>query len=408
MLTASVEGLGGAEALVRMLANGLGARGHEVVVITLDSQSDLITKGVNQFQHLRVNSDATDMYAARENRGVLYKAYGQWKCMRNPILLNQLEQIIRANKFQIIHTHKVRGFPRDLWPRLKEYSKSHLLHTCHDIELLSPLQTIAIKTSNSAKKALLNRWAGLARNASTSVDTVTSPSRFTLQLHRDAGLFNCVHSEVIANFPDLDVSPTRGLLESPVADDPIRILFLGRLVKEKGVMTLCKAVDTLVASGRKIELRIAGDGPLRSAVCDYADSCSFIDYEGVVEGGEKSRLFEWSQVVAAPASVDETFCLVAAEAITAMRPVLASDRGGLPEVVTDGVTGWIYADGETNGLVQGLQRVLDCRDQLSWFSHRCKIEADRFMPERLISAYEDSYREIQQRGVTAGKTVEVS
>jgi glycosyltransferase involved in cell wall biosynthesis len=408
MLTASVVGLGGAEALVRMLANGLVARGHEVVVISLDPHVDLSDQAGNGFRHLRVNNEASDMYAARENRGALYKAYGQWVCLRNPSLLKQLEKTIRGQGFQVIHTHKVRGFPRELWPRLKEYADAPLLHTCHDIELLSPLHTIAIRTSNPVKKALLYRWASLARKASTSVDTVTSPSRFMLNLHRDANLFKGARSEVIANFPDLDTSSTPELLDNVGTDEPLRISYLARLVKVKGVVALCKAVDTLVANGHKMELRIAGDGPLLSTVRDYADRCDFIHYEGIVEGGEKSRLFDWSHVVAAPASYDETFCLVAAEAITALRPVLASDRGGLPEVVTDGVTGWIYAAGETNGLVHGLQRVLDCRGQLSGFSHRCKTEADRFLPERLIGAYEDSYRELQQRRVTVAKTVEVS
>ena len=395
LLSASIVRLGGAEAIVRLLAEGLADRGHEVQVISLDREA--YPEGSQRgFNHCPISSKATDKYADRDSHGSLYKAYWQLRCRQNRLFLSQLEKTLKAHRPHVIHTHKVKGFPLALWPSLKKYSDSVLVHTCHDIELLSPLHSLSMTSSNPVNKVMLNAWARGGIKPSAHVDAVTSPSRFMLDLHLRKGFFDGAASRVVSNFPDLVHGYRSSKLNNPDIDDPLKILFIGRLVQVKGILALCEAVKKAVDCGQKIQLRIAGDGPLQAIVNKYTDLHPFIHAEGLVEGRAKSSLFEWCHIVAVPARCDEAFCLVAAEAITAGKPVLASNRGALPEVVSDGITGWVCEGDNVDELLAGLQRAQESRGHYAEFSANCIRESKRFEAGRLIDTYEEFYSESRE------------
>lgn len=129
-------------------------------------------------------------------------------------------------------------------------------------------------------------------------------------------------------------SGTRGLEDVAPADfdgkRPMRIGAIGRFDEAKGFDTLISAMGLLPKS--KFELVIAGTGPLETTLKRQALPYQHIQFAGKVD--DVAAFYQQCDLVVAP-SRWEAFGLVAAEARMAGRPVLVSDRDGLPEQVVD-------------------------------------------------------------------------
>src|SRR5918912_59845 len=123
--------------------------------------------------------------------------------------------------------------------------------------------------------------------------------------------------------------------------EPAEVLYVGRLSPEKGI-------EELVAATEGMKLVVAGDGPLRHLV---PDALGFVPHE------ELGRLYERAAVVVLP-SYREGLPLSVLEAMAHGRPVVASAVGGIPELVEDGVTGFLVEPGDIAGLRAALERLL--------------------------------------------------
>jgi glycosyltransferase involved in cell wall biosynthesis len=127
---------------------------------------------------------------------------------------------------------------------------------------------------------------------------------------------------------------------------------VGRLRREKGHRTLLRAMKSVLRALPSAVLVVVGDGPDRevlekeAALLGIADNIRWL---GQQDQSEVYRLYSVMDVVAVP-SLFEGFGLVAAEAMAAAVPVVASHVGGLPEVVSHGVTGLIVAPEDDSAL----------------------------------------------------------
>lgn len=119
------------------------------------------------------------------------------------------------------------------------------------------------------------------------------------------------------------------------------IAFAGRLVHEKGVQELIKALPLLRPEFPGLRAVIAGTGEQLAAQQDRAERygvAELISWPGFLDQAELHQLFRSADVVVVP-SVYEPFGLVAVEAQLAGTPVAVADTGGLAELVEPGVTG---------------------------------------------------------------------
>ena len=162
--------------------------------------------------------------------------------------------------------------------------------------------------------------------------------------------------------------------------EPPHVLYVGRLSEEKGVAELLEATEGLARV-------IVGDGPLRDGVPEAV---------GFVPPGELGPYYERAAVVACP-SHREGYGVVAREAMAYGRPVVASNVGGLPDAVEDGVTGLLVPPRDATALRAALVRLLDdpgLRRRLGELARARALE--RFSwdaaTEATISAYLRSFR----------------
>jgi glycosyltransferase involved in cell wall biosynthesis len=170
--------------------------------------------------------------------------------------------------------------------------------------------------------------AGLAihqRRLIRSVDRFVVPGRFAARRLEELGLHG-FRMEVLPNF----VSEGE-FAEGPSEGPAEHALFAGRLVEEKGVDTAIEA-----AARAEVPLAVAGDGPDSGRLRELAKRLDApVRFLGRLEAGELARARRAAAFAVAPSRWDEPCPYSVIEAMAAGLPVLASDHGGLPEMVGD-------------------------------------------------------------------------
>jgi N-acetyl-alpha-D-glucosaminyl L-malate synthase BshA len=236
-------------------------------------------------------------------------------------------------------------------------------------------------------------------------DAVTVPSAFLREETRQRlDLDERIPLEVIPNFVDTDrFAPPQ---DRDAARDRLQRLFPGLGEQEpvlfhvsnfRPIKRVADVVATLAAVNAQVPSRLVlvGDGPERSAIERKVHDLGL--GERVCFLGKQERFEAWlaaADVFVLP-SETESFGLAALEALSCGVPVVAADVGGLPEVVTHGVTGWLAPVGD---VATFSQRVLDLvRNPQSWQAMSRAARADvlaRFQRGPAIDAYEGVYRRV--------------
>lgn len=140
-----------------------------------------------------------------------------------------------------------------------------------------------------------------------------------------------------------------------------RMIFACRqLFPRKGIRFLIEAVAKLRPKYPDISLMIAGDGferPVLEKLAQDRGLADRIQFLGWVANKNLPQYYRACAVSVIP-SLEEGFGIPAAEAMGCDAPVVASDAGGLPEVVENGVTGFVVPKGDTDALTAAIDRLL--------------------------------------------------
>jgi glycosyltransferase involved in cell wall biosynthesis len=196
--------------------------------------------------------------------------------------------------------------------------------------------------------------------------------------------------------------PPRDLL--PFREGPgDYLLFLGRITPEK-------LPDQAIEIARRAGMRLKMIAKVYPGEREYfrqeirpllERSASFVDYLGEKGGRERDELLAGARALLMPLDWEEPFGLVMIEALACGTPVVAYRRGSVPEVLQDGVTGFV---------VDGVDAAARAVGRLGAISRRACREAfeRRFTAGRMAGDYLDVYRRLPacgHRGVRRGGTV---
>ncbi len=162
-------------------------------------------------------------------------------------------------------------------------------------------------------------------------------------------------------------------------------LFVGRLVPTKGLIYLLEA-----ARIAGIPVKIAGDGPMLSTVRKHAVDGK-VEVLGKVSEEEKERLLSSCTYMVLP-SVQEAFGLVVLEAMVHSKPVIATDSGGLPEVVGD--AGTIVPKKDAGALAGAMKSYWENDSLVAEKGELARKRAEVFSWDRAIGKIESVYNSV--------------
>jgi len=159
-----------------------------------------------------------------------------------------------------------------------------------------------------------------------------------------------------------------------------RLIFVGRVVEQKGLVDLFEAMTGLIPEHPDLALTVVGDGPDRRALERRAQDIglgSRVDFLGSKSQAEVAELLAGADVFVLP-SYAEGVPVVAMEALGCGIPVVASFVGGMAELVEDGVTGFLVAPGDAEQLADRIDRLVadpELRNRLG-AAGRAKVAAE--------------------------------
>jgi glycosyltransferase involved in cell wall biosynthesis len=177
--------------------------------------------------------------------------------------------------------------------------------------------------------------------------------------------------------------------------DGQRLLFVGRLVDQKGTEHLLQALALMKTPAASLD--IVGDGPNREALKALAQQlgvASRIRWHGQVSQSELAPFYQRAAAVVIP-SIDEGLGLVAVEALLCETPVVAFDSGGLRDVIQHEKTGLLVKPGDNAALAMALDDLLARDGRGSQLGRAGRLYAlSAFAPESAARRYAGIYRQV--------------
>jgi glycosyltransferase involved in cell wall biosynthesis len=214
-------------------------------------------------------------------------------------------------------------------------------------------------------------WKGAVRKVMTPVvrrivresEAVTVISSYTAQMLRS--IAGDARSVVIPFGAAMD-PPETVQTHDRRAEDPFELIFVGRLVARKGVPVLLDAV-AILRNEPRLSVRIIGDGPERAALEARAAQLGLgerLRFEGLISADRLRLALDTCDALVLPAIVTakgetEGLGVVLIEAMQHGKLVIATDTGGIPDVVEDGATGILVKPGDAVALSAAIRGAMN-------------------------------------------------
>jgi glycosyltransferase involved in cell wall biosynthesis len=170
----------------------------------------------------------------------------------------------------------------------------------------------------------------------------------------------------------------------------IKLLYVGRVSKEKNLDLLADAFPALAAEFPGLSLTIVGDGPYRAGLQAKLAGRPDAHFTGVVHGEDLAGLFASADMLVFP-SLTDTFGNSVVEALASGIPCITSDQGGPREIIVDGECGLIFDHGVPGDLASKIRLLAGDPQRLRAFKAKARERALLFTYDRSAQAFWDFY-----------------
>ena len=172
------------------------------------------------------------------------------------------------------------------------------------------------------------------------------------------------------------------------------ILFLGRLNNDKGLFDLVNALTLIKHDYPSLRLEICGDGDA-SKLIDLISKLNLkenINFNGWISGDLKVKLLQKATIYVLP-SYFEGLPMGVLEAMSYGLPVIASDVGGIPDIVKSGNNGLLIKPGDIQGLSQAINSMLKYPNKREMFSKKAReVVAEFFSSKAVLPKIDELYK----------------
>lgn len=349
--------VGGITTHIENLAKNLEKRGHEATIITKNARYDDSVHGLNV---RRINS-------------LFYTS----KTLDIPTT-DELEKILKEINPDVIHAH----------------------HAFSPVSLLS----LSLGKKLGIKTVLTNHSIQFLYDS----DYIWKPSSYALFPYRQyidnadkiIGVSRAATS-FISHFTNKEVKIVpNGINVSEFAPeikefDGKSILFVGRFVYRKGLHLLLETMREVVKENKEAKLTIAGTGYLGHILKLFVKTLNLQKNVSIKENPEKSKLIELyqkSNVFLMPSIFGESFGIVLLEAMASKTPVVATNQGGIKEVIKHRQTGLLVKKDKIKELTENVTILLNDKELSKKLSSNAYREVKRYDWSKVVKEIEDVYR----------------
>ncbi len=355
------KSIGGAEIATLNIATELAKRGHEVHVITT---GDKKLKG--------------------DKRGDFYIHYIQLGMLPEASILGAisysvkaLAQIRRINP-DIVHAQRFYREGLSAFLAKKLLKKPYCIW-CHGSDIY-----LSWKFKGIASKLFLGQ--------ADAVVALTEHMREKIKeiCHRDAS--------VIPNGIELkrfERLPRRSTVKSAASDEKT-LLFVGRLDPIKGVAYLIEAMNTIVKRNPQVRLLLVGDGKERRSLETLVEELRLVEYVSFVGKVPNEKVPEYmaaTDVLVLP-SLSEGFPVVLLEAMACGLPIVATNVGGIPEIVRDGENGFLVEPESSKEIAEKVLKLLENDELRRRISQNNFEQAKNYSWEAVVDKLEKVYMKV--------------
>lgn len=324
---------GGVEQVVSRLSEGLVKRGHTVAVQTLRT----------------CPAPATEVKGALTIRRVSAIDLTPWLGLQQAVSLSLListYRLIRQFKPDVIHAHNLFFRTTEVAALLRMVYHIPLVTTMHlgkaegNSSVFNMLVTIYESTMGRFILRRSNRVIAVSSAVAEHLRTITSGAESV---------------RVIPNGVDTGIFSPRYNRQ----DMPQKILFVGRLVSNKGPDVIIRAAPEVLSRHPQAQFIIVGNGPLRKRLEQQVRSLGISDNVKFLGNRlDVPQLMRDAALFVRPSTL-EGMPLTVLEAMASGIPVIATPVGGTPEILHDGVNGYSVRVGDSSGLAGAIIALLD-------------------------------------------------
>lgn len=185
--------------------------------------------------------------------------------------------------------------------------------------------------------------------------------------------------------------------ELGVSPDALILLSVGRLDEQKGHRDVISALPDLITEWPSLVYIVAGDGALHSAIRDHAATCGVQDQVRLLgRRGDIDRLLRAADIFVFPSHFEGApFALL--EAMASGTPIVGSDAGVIPELLTHETHGLLFRTGDPDAVAQAIRRRLRNREEGKMLSAAAQARAKDFTQEKMVTRTMRMLREAAAR-----------
>lgn len=382
---------GGSEAVFFGSADLLKEKGHEVVYFSMEDDQN-------------IHTDNHEYFVGRGGKLSQMKDY-----FCNVQAAKKIEEIIKKEKPDIAHAHLLwGGIGPSIFGVLHKYGIP-IVHTAHDYRMVCPAYTFRNGRGEVCEKCKGGHFVECVKNRCGKGGLVQSLLMAAEMRYRDCRwhpakeLDGIVYVSQFAKDKHIEIDPlfakTKSIVLYNCSHKGPKIekgrgsyfLYFGRLSHEKGVEMLIEAFKQL--PGQK--LKIVGTGPLEQSLKAIAAGSPQVEFLGFKQGKELQDLVRNAHFVIVPSQWYENNPMTIVESYSLGTPVIGSDLGGIPEIIKEGATGFVFKHDSIESLLYKINIANEISNQ-AYFS--MTESARRFYDnnfsedtyaDKLVGFYED-------------------
>jgi len=329
---------GGAEKVVTDMAKNYQSQGHSVFLITTKPPKDNHPLNTD-FPIYYLSSNFFNLHKL----SLISRFFWHLGNIYNFPKAQQIKKILKSEQPDLVVTHNLMGLGW-LIPRVIKKLKINHEHFLHDIQLLHPSGLMFYGQEKKINSLSSRIYQMISRNLFSSPDKVTSPSHWLLDQHHHRKFFP-KSSLVVAPF--LKQKSQKAIKE---INNPQKLLFIGQIENHKGILFLIKAFKKITDPHKT--LTIVGEGQKLITAKKLAGSDQRIKFLGKLPWESAEKIMENSDCLIVPSLCYENYPTVILGAHQHGLPVIATNCGGIPEVIEKNDR--LFQPGDENSLINKL------------------------------------------------------